>query len=195
MLRKPGMFKKIFNQLSMSPRQNEDDNTTSEDNEIETGTFQERPWIALIDFEDNVVTAITKAGYNCTSGSLGSVIELPKIELRKHIICNSYHSMPINLHEYDILAVDMRGENKIEYKKSNHEVNSGKTTKSLMFRCNYPQTEFDQRLITIINYKDTVNELIGRKSIIILFASGYEELEYSPVLFFFFRLRGYCSFR
>ena len=71
--------------------------------------FQEKPQICLIDIEDEIKDNLEKKGFNVKSGTLGKAIEVPNEDnysFKSHK-CLLNLSFPPNLHEYEVIVVDL----------------------------------------------------------------------------------------
>ena len=143
---------------------------------------QETPRILLIDFDENTEKALTKRGMNCVSGSFGSIIRLPKLNRRDEINCRNRTNIPANFHEFEIAIINQADKEPEEYDESYHEFIGGKTSTALNFRCVYPQALFDQRPVGMMIYQEEFDELPHRSSILIVFASSFSRIEYTPMI-------------
>lgn len=147
-----------------------------------TADFQERPRICLIDLDDNEVQALRSRGYNCTIGSFGSQIDLPPYVSQDHYLCLPNQKLPNNLHEYDIMIVDLKDNARIRYVRSEHQYSSVKGDQSTFFLCEFPRTVFDPRPLSAKAFEASVGELKNKKSIVILFSAAKETVSYTPTL-------------
>jgi hypothetical protein len=169
------MLKKVFGK-----RTSKKDVSAQEQEEI-SQPFQERPWVCLIDTDTNVGDALISAGLNCTVGSLGPCIALPNRALHDSVVCRLNNNLPENLHEYDIIIIDMEDKKLAEFDPAQHAPSAGTATKQMLFDCPFPQSIFDPRPIRSWFLKDIISEIQRKKSIIIVFASRHNEIEYNLV--------------
>lgn len=175
------MLKRLFKKQTEQPSP-DSFQASHEDSDNSSFIIPERPWIALIDCEEKVSQGLTSTGFFCTEGSFGSVIRLPIIKRLDPIFCRGGHNIPINLHEYDILIVNLEEKEPIEYNPSDHELEGGKSGRAISFKCSHPQSLFDQRPITCKIFEKDFHEFFKKESIVIVFASNYNNINYFPVL-------------
>jgi len=140
----------------------------------------ERPKILSLNLQPSSSKAITDKGYNLYVGSLGKLVNtLNKEHEFKYCLLN--YDYPENIHEYDIVLLDLDfvetiGYNPIENKRT--ENISGNNTYLL---CKYPQTIFDPRPLTSDILLEQVHEIIKRDSIIVAFQSKLIDVKYRVV--------------
>jgi len=68
----------------------------------------ERPRICLIDVVGDICKEIEDAGFNCFIGTLGSIIVVPNKKPHDRHLCRLYYKFPPNIHEYDIVVIDLQ---------------------------------------------------------------------------------------
>ena len=72
-----------------------------------THSIHERPRICLIDVDHNIVTTLKAEGFNCYEGTLGPLIEVNNTDRHSFRECLLHYNFPLNLHEYDIVIIDL----------------------------------------------------------------------------------------
>lgn len=144
--------------------------------------LQEKPRICLIDIDKSAELALMNAGFNCTVSSFGSRVRLPNAKLGDDCICGLTASVPPNLHEYDVVVIDLKDQEPIEYVRSEHEGPSGTGTAGYYFLCTFPQNVFDPRPLIGLATEPTITEMLQRDSIVIVFADSLRKLTYQPIL-------------
>ncbi|PKM52480.1 MAG: hypothetical protein CVV02_01640 [Firmicutes bacterium HGW-Firmicutes-7] len=159
-----------------------EDTHTKIDSDIYTENMTiPKPQICLIDFDSEVVEAIKKKSFNIRSATFGLPISVPNFENYDKKFCLLNYDLPTNIHEYDIIAIDMN-DNKvpIPYDVSQNVRENHKSNKSLCFLTEFPQTIFDPRPFSanILQLGLFNNKA---KLILIVFASQKEEQKYSIV--------------
>jgi hypothetical protein len=148
--------------------------------EIRDGTslIHERPRICALDFEDDVIQALNSRGFNCYKGTLGSIIKVPNTLIHAVHQCLLYIDLPSNLHEYDIIMVDLHNPKYVEYVEKEHIHDTTKSQKQHVFLSKFPQKLFDPRAISANILKNYINQLMKKESILIVFAAEQERIEY-----------------
>ena len=137
----------------------------------------EKPRICCLDLEEQTIDKLKKSGANIFEGTLGSKIKVPNTSRTNgHRILINYH-FPSNLHEFDIIIVDLMNFNTIEWNNSDHTRESV-TGKSLVhFFSSYPETLFDPRPASI-SFLNTDIKKIKRKFLFIAFSTAEYKVEY-----------------
>jgi len=142
----------------------------------------ERPRICCIDLTEDVLEGLIYSRTNIYKGSLGKQIKVPKENSHdNHYVLLNY-DFPINLHEYDIIIIDMDNNQTIDYKPEEHSRNNITGKSTLSFLSSYPQTIFDPRPLTANFLREEIHHISNRPYLIIAFASKEYSIEYEPVI-------------
>jgi hypothetical protein len=141
-------------------------------------TIQE-PRICLIDFSEKDVSEIQKSGYNVYNGSLGTQIIMPKKEKYNASSCLLNYDLPGNIHEYDIIVINMDSNKSKPYNLSENsrEVVKGSTTH--YFLSSYPETVFDPRPYVLNLLSDKLEKIKNKETVVILFSSSKYSIDYN----------------
>lgn len=150
--------------------------------ELESIKTKEKPKICAIDLDAEIIKALRKRGLQCFAGSLGSQIQVPNSASLYQHPCLLNYTFPSNLHEYDIVIIDLQEREPIEYDKAQHQHSSFKGSEQRILLSKYPETIFDPRPFSASILGRRLNDLFKKESLIIVFASRIEEIEYHPVL-------------
>jgi len=89
--------------------------------------------------------------------------------------------MPPNLQEYDIVVVDLKDREPIEYDISQHEPQDSRRTTQTFLLCEFPQTVLDPRPLAGYILSSTLKQIQGKESIIIVFATRRDAVSYNPL--------------
>ncbi len=141
----------------------------------------ERPRICCLDLNEDTLSALSKTGANIYNGTLGSKIKVPNTTRSdEHQLLLNYH-FPPNLHEYDIIIIDLDNSKTIDYKPEEHvkETHTGKS--SLCILSSYPETLFDPRPCASYVLKGEINKITNRKYLILAFSSKAYSIDYEFV--------------
>lgn len=141
--------------------------------------FQERPRICLIDVDRNASALLVANSFNCTNGSFGSQVRIPNKESGQRFRCLLNYTTPANLHEYDVIVIDLKDREPIDYVANQHQQANVKTPNDYFFICKYPQTVFDPRPYAASIVADAINEFQKKESIILVFANGQDICTYT----------------
>jgi hypothetical protein len=89
---------------------------------------------------------------------------------------------PANLHEYDIVIIDLQNPAKAKYSEEDHthSQTKGHEQKALVSR--FPETLFDPRAFAANILGKKLQGFLKKESIIVIFASMFEVIEYHPLL-------------
>ncbi|KST62373.1 hypothetical protein [Mastigocoleus testarum] len=141
---------------------------------------KEKPKICAIDLAPEIIEALQKRGLQCFSGTLGSQIEVPNSDYYTSHPCLLNCDFPDNLHEYDIVIVDLQEQEPIKYDESHHQKVS-KSSEQTIFLSSYPATIFDPRPPCANILVQQLKDIFQKESVIVVFASSPEEFEYHLV--------------
>jgi len=155
--------------------------STNEGNHTTESSFQEIPRILLIDLEEPDSSLLRSRGFNCTSGTFGKLVEVPKSSRNDEHICLLNHDFPPNLHEFNILVVNLQNVETVPYDPSDHQHTYVKGKETVAIRSRYPQTIFDPRPFSSAILASRLSAFIDNTAIIIVFAIGKEEISYDFV--------------
>lgn len=140
-----------------------------------------KPMICLIDVEDKVKVELVESGLNISSGTFGAPISVPNEERRQAHHCLPNSSIPHNLHEYDIVTLDMRNIELKKYIADEHRRDYTIGTASTYFESAYPETLFDPRPFGAFQARGLVKELLEKGGLLIVFAGSSYMREYDFV--------------
>lgn len=138
------------------------------------------PMIFLFDFEEEVEHQLKKLRFNYFTGSFGATIKVDN-ERNKDKLLKLNHDYPSNLHEYDVVMLDLTSNKSESFEPSQHCLTntSGNTAHAIL--STYPEQVFDPRPLSINIISRDINELTEKKSIIIAFCGGSNTSEYQFV--------------
>ncbi|MBD2066879.1 hypothetical protein H6F93_04930 [Leptolyngbya sp. FACHB-671] len=142
---------------------------------------KEKPKICAIDLEQEIVEALRAKGLHCYSGTLGSQVKVPNSGRYDTHPCLLNFNFPPNLHEYDIVIVDLQEQEPIEYIKSEHTHSSFKGSEQLVLLSRYPETVFDPRPLSSNPLGVRLQSFFSNETLIIVFCSAQETSKYHPV--------------
>jgi hypothetical protein len=150
---------------------------TSEETEEEISII-ERPRICCLDLNEDTLSALRNTGANIFNGTLGSKIKIPNTtRSEKHQLLLNYY-FPPNLHEYDVIIIDLDNSKTIDYQPEEHikETYSGKC--SVYFLSTYPETLFDPRPYASYILRGETKKINNRKYLILAFSSEAHNVDY-----------------
>lgn len=144
---------------------------------------KEKPIICAIDLEQEIIEALQAKGLHCFSGTLGSEVKVPNLRKGDEHPCLPNYNLPPNLHEYDIVVVDLQAQELIEYIKSEHTYSSFKGNEQTFLLSSYPKTIFDPRPFSSHILGRDLKYFVAKKEIIIIvFCSAEEVSNYYPIM-------------
>lgn len=140
----------------------------------------ERPKIITLNVQPSTCKALEDKGYNITIGSLGKLIDTKNQsgEFKYCLINNDY---PSNLHEFDMVILDLDFVEEIEYKAEENKRMANSTGNNTYILCAYPQTILDPRPLASQFLVDDVQQIMKRESIIIAFQTELKQTKYTFV--------------
>jgi hypothetical protein len=134
-----------------------------------------------VDIDVASTEALISAGLNCTPASFGSLTKLPLHRVGDAVQCRVKHDIPPNLHEYDIVVVDLSGRDPVDYDPSQHTPPAGNRASQWFMSCRFPQTLFDPAPVAARALSSLFREFHDKESVIVLFASSRVEATYYPI--------------
>lgn len=155
-------------------------NSAGETNAVETAVH-DRPRICLIDIEKPVAEALRSRSFNCYSGTLGCLVEVPNRSYRDEHRCLINCDWPSNLHEYDVFIVDLQNVVRTPYIEKKHTRSTSKGHKQYIFASSFPETLFDPRGFSAWLLESDLRTFLEKKSILVVFAATYEKIEYHGI--------------
>ena len=143
--------------------------------------MQERPRICLIDVESELSEALKSRGMNCFTGTLGPLVEIPNAPQHAPHHCLPNSNFPSNMHEYDIVIVDLQTPKTTPYISNEHKRTKCKGQEQFYLVSSYPETLFDPRALSASVLKDSLRPLMEKDSILIVFTAPQEEVDYQTI--------------
>jgi hypothetical protein len=144
---------------------------------------KDRPRICAVDLGENIVNILTEKGLNCSLATLGTEVKVPNLNSRSFHECLLNCEFPPNLHEYDIVFVDLQDRSPIDYVQSEHRHSSMKGHNQTVLVSSFPETVFDPRPLASSMLRNELNSFFAKdaKTVLVLFCSKEEIVEYYPV--------------
>jgi hypothetical protein len=158
--------------------------TNNEDLKLEdcNGVLEphKQPMVFLFDFEEEVERKLEELRVNYSSGSFGATVNVENIRNDEKLL-KLNHDYPSNLHEFDIVMLDLTANKSEKYDPSKHQLGnaSGNTAHALL--STYPEQRFDPRPLSISLVSRDINEFCEKKSIVIAFCGAEYRAEYQFV--------------
>ncbi len=143
--------------------------------------FQERPRICLIDVEEEICKSLQSSGFNCSVGTLGAMVEVPNRGQHNSHACLLNCVFPQNLHEYDIVVIDLQNPKRIQYRAADHTHSNTRGQKQHALVSSFPETLFDPRPLSSSILRSRLEDLLERETLFVVFAAENEKMEYFPV--------------
>ncbi|MDY6959923.1 MAG: hypothetical protein SVK08_12300, partial [Halobacteriota archaeon] len=140
----------------------------------------ERPRICLIDIKEDIAHELEASSYNCYQGTLGSLERIPQNHFP--VRCLLHNDFPDNLHEYDMVILDLLNQNEIDYQRDKHIRREVKGNETYYLEVLPPRNLFDPRPLAIDLLSKELHDFPNKDSIVIIFAGQDEEIEYNPLL-------------
>lgn len=130
----------------------------------------QKPLIWLCDFDEHVEQELQQLKFNYTTGSLGKSIRVNNINRNDEKLLLLNHDFPGNLHEYDIILIDMTVSS-IEQFNSNQSILQNVHEKTaLAFKTCFPQSIFHpQPFASAFLLAKEIKDLSNKKSIVVAF--------------------------
>ena len=142
----------------------------------------ERPRICCIDLQEETIFALKASGANVYEGTLGSKIKVPNTTRNENHPLLLNFDFPSNLHEFDIIIIDLDSSKTIDYKSEQHTKQTHTGKSSLCLLSSYPETLFDPRPMSSYFLGRNLQKIANRPYLVLVFSSAAYEIEYEPVV-------------
>jgi hypothetical protein len=142
---------------------------------------KEKPQICAIDLDIKIVEALRAKGLHCFDGTLGPQVEVREYNDKRDYQCQLNLKFPPNLHEYDILIVDLQDREPIQYIESEHISSFVKGSESKVLLSKYPETIFDPRPLSLSILGTILNDFFVKETLTIVFCSANQMSTYYPI--------------
>jgi hypothetical protein len=143
--------------------------------------INERPRICCVDLRKETIDSLVNEGYNIYNATLGDCIQIPnKKRHDNHQVLLNF-DFPRNLHEYDIILIDLDNAKQIDYNPKEH-IRTNHTGKSaILLLSSYPETIFNPRPLSSLILNEKLSQIGERKLMILVFTTGNYDIEYETV--------------
>jgi len=142
---------------------------------------QERPRICLIDVDIELAEILDARGLNCYRGTLGPIVDTPNTSQHSYHQCLPNLDFPPNLHEYDIVVIDLQTPRRTPYIPEDHTHTKSKGQKQFYLLSSFPETVFDPRPWSAKALESLLLPLNKKDSILIVFTAPQERLVYQSL--------------
>jgi hypothetical protein len=140
----------------------------------------ERPAICFFDMQADILDSLIEKHYNVESATLGSPIEVANKSKGNVRYVNLNYEYPANLHEFDIVVLDLGGgKDAIAYKSPS--IGNATGGEAYVIHSAYPEYVFDPRPGGMSIVGNEINFLLQKTSLVIIFADSIESGDYRTV--------------
>lgn len=140
-------------------------------------TFQEKPLICLIDVEA-AQEELVKNSFNVKSGTLGTIIDVPNSKKYQFHECLINYNIPQNLHEYNIIILNLKKNDIIPYKPEENRKKTIEGNSTSYLASSYPEKCFNPRQFGSYFLGMELSDVL-RYKIIIVFADKQKITTYN----------------
>lgn len=143
--------------------------------------YHPKPWICFFDIGTETVENFSKNSYKCAEGTIGKLIRVPNKQKGDKELLSLNYSTPKNLHEFDILVFDMANNNTEVFYEEDHGFNDVTGQSAYALLSSFPEKIFNPKPYVIDILSNTINDLLKKESVIIIFAGKKEKVNYQIV--------------
>lgn len=140
----------------------------------------EKPQILTLNLDSESNNALKNQNLNIYEGSLGKLVNTNNTKYQ-HKYCLLNNDFPANIHEFDIVIVDLNNIEKENYIKGEHIRSKNKTSNNTYLLSKYPQTIFDPRGYSSYLLVNGIKEIMKHDSLLIVIQAENEEIDYTLV--------------
>lgn len=140
----------------------------------------EKPQICFIDIENKIKDNLMERGFNIQSGTLGKGVIVPNTNdyLDKGYKCRANYFFPENLHEFDIIVLDLKPKELIPYNATEHVKEYVEESSDYFFFSQSPETLFNPKPYGSYILGNEIAEITSHPLILIVFADEYITYSY-----------------
>jgi hypothetical protein len=140
----------------------------------------EKPQILTLNLDENANQKLKEHNFNIYQGSLGKLIETNNKKY-KHKYCLLNNDFPSNIHEYDVVIIDLNNVEKEPYREEVNLRRENKTRNNSYLLSEYPQTIFDPRGFASDLLVNGIKEIMKHDSLIVVIQAENEVIDYKMV--------------
>lgn len=139
--------------------------------------------ICILDFQKEDLENVKNKGFEVYNGSAGTKVEVSYSGSNYSKYCLLNYDYPSNLHEYNILVVNMIRDQVVPYAFADHQRKKVSTDGETKFEVSHPTNIFDPRPLSYYLLSSELVEFFRKPSVLIVFADKAYETTYQPVNF------------
>jgi len=137
--------------------------------------------ICLIDFNEDDQESLKSDQYHLFNGTAGKSVEIDYSDGGDTRYCLINSHLPSNLHEFDVLVINMISKAKIPFKFEDHQRTTLTEDGETKLRVTAPTNVFDPRPIGFMLLENKIKGFLKKEVIIIVFADQEYKIKYQPV--------------
>nr|WP_121271743.1 hypothetical protein [Pedobacter schmidteae] len=134
--------------------------------------------ICAFNLPADAVDDLRKNGVELYDGCIGKQVTLNYGMYERSHYCLPQSNIPKNLHEYNVVIIDLTNVETIFYDKEQHKKLKNKSTKEFYLTCYRPQNLFDSRAFVLRHLQKNLTQIIDTGALVIIFCSEDEKIEY-----------------
>jgi len=115
------------------------------------------------------------------SGTLGPLVQVPNRKQHSWHQCLPNDVFPPNLHEYDIVIIDLQNPKVVPYVPEDHTHAVKKGYEHPAFSSQFPETLFDPRAFSAKALGTELPRVMGKESVLVVFATEFETTQYHRI--------------
>lgn len=139
------------------------------------------PKVCLIDVAEDVAKKLGERLYDCVSGTLGAYVNAPKSQPRMQNLIKPLASLPSNLHEFDIVVVDLSANEKINLVNAEADLSGVSGNAAYAFLSAYPEQVFNSKAWGARVLQRELQGMFEKQSLSIIFAEENHQVTYELV--------------
>lgn len=145
--------------------------------------MEEKINLCVLDFEQDDIEKLENKGFKVYKGSAGTKVSVSYPQGNYTRYCILDYKYPSNMHEYNILVINMIHNKTVPYILENHQRKEVASKSEVKFEVSTPSNIFDPRPYSFAVLYEELREFVQKENIIIVFADKFYETEYKLVKF------------
>ncbi|WP_319578029.1 hypothetical protein [uncultured Methanospirillum sp.] len=159
---------------------NTTDNKEGKLEDLDPQVTHETPRIFFLNFDGSIIQSFKKMNFNCSGGSLGTPVKINR-KYSEDVICYLNYEISKDIHEYDIVIINVEDKKSIEYDSKFLEKFKIHGNKAQFLISKSPETDFNPQPFVGSIIMNIIQQILKRGGIVIIFAGDYSIIEYNFV--------------
>lgn len=143
--------------------------------------MKEKINICILDFTKSDIKHLQDKGFKIFNGTMGNRVQFTYSRDSTTNYCILNNEFPSNLHEYNVLIINMNDDKVVPYLDYEHQRDNVSTNQESKLTVSYPTTIFNPKPLAASLLQEDIKHFMINPSIILVFSDKEEEVIYQPI--------------